>query len=63
MKDIGPPVLDDGYRSYQLGHASIREYGIRKGHVEPRPNSEEELRWKAEGYRHWSELDTVRKPR
>jgi hypothetical protein len=55
--DIGPPILDDGYRCFLLGHDALREKGVRLGKFPPLTAEEE--RWKAEGPRPVHQLDTA----
>jgi hypothetical protein len=54
------PALDS-FRSYTVAIEALREAGVRDGSF--LPLTDDERRQAAEGPRHWSELDCVRRGR
>lgn len=50
--------MDDGFNSYEIAHASKREWLVRRGEAPPVNGRED--RWLLEGPRDWKDLDTVR---
>lgn len=51
--------LADGFHSFTLGVAAIREIAIRRHDYPPEPGRPHELRWWREGRVKQSELDTL----
>lgn len=51
---------DNAERQYSLWVRVAREIRIRSGLLEPDPNKPDECRWKTEGPRSVSELDSAR---